>query len=56
MEFSYSHIKIQNEAGRWFDVVSNLDGGFLVRDSVTSDLVYLKHCDVMCSEEDQPAP
>ncbi len=46
MDFSISPQKLQNEAGRWFDIVSQIEGGYLVRDSVTSDLVYMKHCDV----------
>ena len=49
MDFSISPQKVQNEAGRWFDIVSQIDGGYLVRDSVTSDLVYMKHCDVASS-------
>jgi len=36
-------------------VVSQVEGGFLARDSVTSDLVYMKHCDITCHEEDGPA-
>jgi len=51
MEFSIQPIKIQNEDGRWFMVVSRVDGGYLVRDSVTSDLVYMKHCDIAGQEE-----
>ena len=51
MEYSHSPVKIQNDAGRWFLVVSNVDGGYLVRDAVTSDLVYIKHCDIACSED-----
>jgi hypothetical protein len=51
MEFSHSPIRIQNDAGRWFLVVSNVDGGYLVRDAVTSDLVYIKHCDIACSDD-----
>jgi len=27
-------------------VVSQVDGGYLVRDAVTSDLVYVKHSDI----------
>jgi hypothetical protein len=46
MDSSVSPQKVQNEAGRWFVIVSQMDGGYLVRDSVTSDLVYMKHCDV----------
>ncbi len=46
MEFSHIPVKVQNEAGRWFLVVSQVDGGFLVRDAVTSDLVYMKHGDI----------
>ena len=53
MEFSINQAKIQNESGRWFDVVSNIDGGYLVRDSVTSDLVYLKHSDILSGGESQ---
>ena len=52
MDFSVSPSKIQDEAGRWFMVVSQVEGGFLARDSVTSDLVYMKHCDITCREED----
>ena len=51
MDFSTQPIKIQNEDGRWFMVVSRVDGGYLVRDSVTSDLVYMKHCDIAGQEE-----
>ena len=46
MEYSPDPVKIQNVAGRWFLVVSPLEGGYLVRDAVTSDLVYMKHCDI----------
>jgi hypothetical protein len=53
MDFSHSQVKIQNESGRWFDVVSNIDGGYLVRDSVTSDLVYLKHSDILHGDDSQ---
>jgi len=52
MDFSVSPSKIQDEAGRWFMVVSQVEGGYLARDSVTSDLVYMKHCDIACREED----
>ena len=31
-------------------MVSNVDGGYLARDAVTSDLVYIKHCDIACSD------
>jgi len=51
MDFSTQPIKIQNEDGRWFMVVSRVEGGYLVRDSVTSDLVYMKHCDIAGREE-----
>jgi hypothetical protein len=53
MEFSHSPVKIQNEAGRWFLVVSHVDGGYLVRDAVTSDLVYIKHSDIAGSDDGQ---
>jgi hypothetical protein len=46
MEFSHSPVKVQNEAGRWFLVVSQVEGGYLVRDAVTNDLVYMKHHDI----------
>ena len=46
MEFSTNPVKIQNAEGRWFMVVSRVEGGYLARDSVTSDLVYMKHCDI----------
>jgi len=36
MEYSASPEKIQNASGRWFMVVSQIDGGYLVRDEVTS--------------------
>ena len=52
MDFSNSPKRIQNDAGRWFMVVSQLEGGYLVRDDTTSDLVYFKHGDV-ASEEDR---
>ena len=45
-------MKIQNEDGRWFMVVSRVEGGYLARDSVTSDLVYMKHGDIAGREED----
>ena len=51
MDFSIGPQKVQNEAGRWFVVVSQIDGGYLVRDSVTSDLIYMKHCDVANNAE-----
>jgi len=35
-------------------VVSQVEGGFIARDTVTSDLVYMKHCDIACREEDGP--
>ena len=54
MDFSVSPKKICDEAGRWFMVVSQVEGGFLARDSVTSDLVYMKHCDIAYREEDGP--
>ena len=52
MDFSIQPVKIQNEDGRWFMVVSRVEGGFLARDSVTSDLVYMKHSDIAGREED----
>ena len=52
MDFSVSPKTIQDEAGRWFMVVSQVEGGFIARDTVTSDLVYMKHCDIACREED----
>ena len=51
MDFSTQPVKIQNEDGRWFMVVSRVEGGYLVRDSVTSDLVYMKHSDIAGREE-----
>jgi hypothetical protein len=51
MEFSTQPVKIQNEDGRWFMVVSRVEGGFLARDSVTSDLVYMKHSDIAGGEK-----
>jgi hypothetical protein len=47
MEFSSNPLRIQNESGRWFLVVSTVEGGFLARDAVTSDLVYMKHGDIV---------
>jgi hypothetical protein len=46
MNFSPDPKKIQNEAGRWFLVVSPVEGGYLARDAVTSDFVYMKHSDI----------
>lgn len=51
MEFSVDPVKIQDGAGRWFVVVSHVEGGYLARDTVTSDLVYMRHCDITCSNE-----
>ena len=51
MDFSIQPVKIQNEDGRWFMVVSRVEGGYLARDSVTSDLVYMKHSDIAGREE-----
>ena len=31
-------------------VVSQIDGGYIARDEVTSDLVYMKHSDIAKSE------
>lgn len=31
-------------------VVSQFDGGYLARDIITSDLVYMKHSDITASE------
>ncbi len=53
MDFSASPIKIQNESGRWFMVVSQIDGGYIARDEVTSDLVYMKHSDITKSEHEE---
>jgi len=50
MEYSASPTKIKNESGRWFMVVSQIEGGYLVRDEVTSDLVYIRHCDIAGSK------
>jgi hypothetical protein len=50
MEFSVSPIKVQNESGKWFIVISQMEGGYLARDVVTSDLVYMKYCDIAGSE------
>jgi hypothetical protein len=55
MEFSSNPLRIQNESGRWFLVVSHVDGGYLVRDAVTSDLVYIKHSDIAHSDDGQSA-
>jgi len=55
MEFSHSPAKIQNETGRWFLVVSHIDGGYLARDAVTSDLVYIKHSDIANGDDAQSA-
>ena len=52
MEFSICPVKIQNEAGRWFMVVSQYDEGYLARDIVTSDLVYMRHCDITCKDNE----
>jgi hypothetical protein len=54
MEFSIDPVKIQDEAGRWFVVISQVEGGYLARDSVTSDLVYMRHCDIACSSRGSP--
>jgi len=54
MEFSLQPVKIKNEDGRWFMVVSRVEGGYLARDSVTSDLVYMKHSDIAGHEEASP--
>jgi hypothetical protein len=51
MDYSAHQIKIQSETGRWFVVVSQVDGGYLARDLTTSDLVYMKECDITCREE-----
>jgi hypothetical protein len=53
MEFSVSPVRVQNEDGRWFVVVSRVDGGYLARDTVTSDLVYMRHSDIACTEAPQ---
>lgn len=55
MEFSLNPVKVKNDEGRWFQVVSQVDGGYLVRDAVTSDLVYIKHSDIAYRDEGQPA-
>jgi len=54
MEFSVSPKRIQDETGRWFMVVSKVEGGYIARDTVTSDLVYMKHCDIARHEDDGP--
>ena len=54
MDFSIRPKRIQDESGRWFMVVSQVEGGYLARDSVTSDLVYMKHSDIACHEEEDP--
>jgi hypothetical protein len=54
MDFSVRPKRIKDESGRWFMVVSQVEGGYLARDSVTSDLVYMKHCDIACHEEEDP--
>lgn len=46
MEFSHSPVRVQSETGRWFLVVSQVEGGYLVRDTVTNDLVYIKHGEI----------
>ena len=51
MDFTQNQIKIQNTDGRWFVVVSQIEGGYLARDVTTSDLVYMKNCDIACKEE-----
>jgi len=51
MDFSDKPKRIQDESGRWFTVVSQVEGGYLARDTVTSDLVYMRHCDIACREE-----
>lgn len=56
MEYQTSPEKIQNESGRWFMVVSQVDGGYLVRDEVTSDLVYMRHCDIAGSDHEETSP
>jgi hypothetical protein len=53
MEYSVSPTKIRNEAGRLFMVVSEVEGGFLVRDAVTSDLVYIKQGEVASKGDEQ---
>ncbi len=37
-------------------VVSQIDGGYLVRDEVTSDLVYMKHCDIAGNKQEETSP
>lgn len=51
MDFSDKPKRIQDESGRWFTVVSQVEGGYLARDTVTSDLVYMRHCDIACRED-----
>lgn len=51
MDFSDKPKRIQDESGRWFMVVSQVEGGYLARDTVTSDLVYMRHCEIACREE-----
>ena len=51
MDYSSSPIKICNEAGRWFVVISQVEGGYLVRDTVTRDLVYMKASDIAGCED-----
>jgi hypothetical protein len=53
MEHLASPVKIQNESGRWFMVLSQVEGGYLARDEVTSDLVYMKHSDIAGSEHEE---
>ena len=53
MEFSHNPVKIKNGSGRWFMVVSQIDGGYLARDEVTSDLVYMKHSDLAENESEE---
>ena len=51
MDFSEKPKRIQDEAGRWFMVVSQVEGGYLARDTVTSALVYMRHCEIACRED-----
>jgi len=51
MDFTDKPKRIQDESGRWFTIVSQVEGGYLARDTVTSDLVYMRHCDIACRED-----
>jgi hypothetical protein len=56
MEFSISPSRVRDQAGRWFMVVSRMEDGLLVRDDVTSDLVYIRHSEIASRDEDAAGP